>query len=42
MTFSRITLTAALSGALGVAALTASAEELSVATFLPPQHHTNT
>lgn len=42
MTFSRIMLATALSGALSVAAQTASAEELSVATFLPPQHHTNT
>ncbi|KPA21775.1 Sialic acid-binding periplasmic protein SiaP precursor [Shimia sp. SK013] len=42
MKFSRITMAAALAVGLGVSAQTASSEELTVATFLPPQHHTNT
>ncbi len=42
MKFSRFTLSAALAIGLGVSAQTATSEELSVATFLPPQHHTNT
>ncbi len=32
----------ALATSFGVTALSANAEELSVATFVPPQHHTNT
>ncbi|PSL19735.1 TRAP transporter substrate-binding protein [Shimia abyssi] len=42
MTFSRFTLTAALAVGLGISTQAVTAEELSVATFLPPQHHTNT
>lgn len=42
MAFSRITLSIALASALGFSAHTATGEELSVATFVPPQHHTNT
>jgi TRAP-type C4-dicarboxylate transport system substrate-binding protein len=42
MNFSRFTLTAAFAVGLGFSAQTATSEELSVATFLPPQHHTNT
>ncbi|WP_168797908.1 TRAP transporter substrate-binding protein [Pacificoceanicola onchidii] len=42
MSFTRLSLAAALASALGFGAQTAAAEELSVATFLPPQHHTNT
>ena len=38
----RFGLKLALSGSLGVFAQTATSEELSVATFLPPQHHSNT
>lgn len=42
MAFGRISLTMALASALAVSAQTAIGEELSVATFVPPQHHTNT
>ncbi len=42
MSNTRLGLVMALATALGVSAHTASAEELSVATFVPPQHHTNT
>lgn len=42
MKFTRFSAGLALSAALGVVANSASAEELSVATFVPPQHHTNT
>lgn len=39
---SRLGLGFALSASLGIFAQTATSEELSVATFLPPQHHSNT
>lgn len=42
MNFRQISLGVTLSAALGLFAQTAFSEELSVATFLPPQHHTNT
>ncbi|MEM9854102.1 MAG: TRAP transporter substrate-binding protein [Pseudomonadota bacterium] len=42
MTLSRLGLSAALAFAMSVAAPAASAEELTVATFVPPQHHSNT
>ena len=42
MKISRITMGAALAIGLGVSAHTATGDELSVATFLPPQRHTNT
>ncbi|MEM8978528.1 MAG: TRAP transporter substrate-binding protein [Pseudomonadota bacterium] len=42
MTFSRITLAAVLASTLGFGGAVASAEQLTVATFVPPQHHTNT
>lgn len=42
MTLTRFSLAIALTAALGLSAQTASSEELSVATFVPPQHHTNT
>ncbi|MEM6478402.1 MAG: TRAP transporter substrate-binding protein [Pseudomonadota bacterium] len=42
MTLSRLGLSAALAFAMSVAAPVASAEELTVATFVPPQHHSNT
>ena len=42
MTFKTFGFGAALSVALGLCAQTAVSEELSVATFVPPQHHTNT
>ena len=42
MAFSRISTVLALTSALGLSALPAAAEELTVATFVPPQHHTNT
>ncbi|MGI3183865.1 TRAP transporter substrate-binding protein [Nioella aestuarii] len=42
MAFTRLTMAAALAASLGISAQTAAAEELSVATFVPPQHHTNT
>lgn len=41
MSFSRIGLAAALASALSFSAQSASSEELSVATFVPPQHHSN-
>lgn len=41
MAFTRLRLTAAFAIGLGLTAPAASAEELSVATFLPPQHHSN-
>lgn len=42
MTITRFSMAVALASALGLCAQTASAEELTVATFVPPQHHTNT
>lgn len=42
MKISRLGLALAFASTLGVAAQPAIAEELSVATFVPPQHHTNT
>lgn len=42
MTFARITSALALAAGITVSALPLSAEELSVATFVPPQHHSNT
>ena len=42
MGFSRLALAVAATAAIGVSAHTATAEELSVATFTPPQHHSNT
>ena len=42
MKFTRFNAGLALSAALGIAAHTASAEELSVATFVPPSHETIT
>lgn len=42
MKVTRFSLAIALSAALGLTAQSAVSEELSVATFLPPQHHTNT
>lgn len=42
MTFSRFTSAFALAAALGLTAQTVHTEELSVATFVPPQHHSNT
>lgn len=42
MTFTRFTLAAATALGLGISVQTVAADELSVATFLPPQHHTNT
>lgn len=42
MTKTSFSLAAALCAVLGSTALSATAEELSVATFVPPQHHTNT
>ena len=42
MAFKRFSLIAALAWALGISAQSAAAEELTVATFVPPQHHTNT
>ena len=41
MSFLRIGLAAALASALSLSAQSASSEELSVATFVPPQHHSN-
>lgn len=41
MTFTRFSLTAALAVGLGLSAQTAISEELTVASFVPPQHHTN-
>ena len=42
MTINRLSLVAALACALGMSAQSVASEELSVATFVPPQHHTNT
>ena len=42
MTKTSFSLAVALCAVLGSTALSATAEELSVATFVPPQHHTNT
>ncbi len=42
MNFKMFSLPAALSIAVGLFGQAAAAEELSVATFVPPQHHTNT
>lgn len=42
MGISKLSLVLALTSALSVSAHTASSEELTVATFVPPQHHTNT
>lgn len=42
MNFSRFTASAILAIGLSFSAQSAISEELSVATFLPPQHHTNT
>ena len=42
MTKARFSLAVAIGAVLGSTALPATAEELSVATFVPPQHHTNT
>ena len=41
MTFSRVGLTTTLALGIGVAAPAALAEQLTVASFVPPQHHTN-
>lgn len=42
MKVTRFGLALTFASTLGVAALPVTAEELSVATFVPPQHHTNT
>ena len=42
MTLTRLGLAMALATSLGFSAQTTVGEELSVATFVPPQHHTNT
>ncbi|SIO07161.1 TRAP transporter substrate-binding protein [Vannielia litorea] len=42
MTFARLTSALALAAGLAASAVPLSAEELSVATFVPPQHHSNT
>ena len=42
MTLTRLGLAMALATSLGFSAQTTVGEELSVATFAPPQHHTNT
>lgn len=42
MAFTRFCSIAALASGLCISAQTAAAEELTVATFVPPQHHTNT
>ena len=42
MTLTRLGLAMALATSLGFSAQTSVGEELSVATFVPPQHHTNT
>ncbi len=42
MTLNRITLAMALTAAIGISAQSVAAEELSVATFVPPNHETNT
>ena len=41
MTITRLGLVVALASTLGLTAQSAAGEELSVATFVPPQHHTN-
>ena len=42
MKFTRISLALVLTSALGLSTQSAIGEELTVATFVPPQHHTNT
>ena len=42
MATTRFSLIFALASVLGLSAQSAAAEELTVATFVPPQHHTNT
>ena len=42
MTKTRFSVAAAVCAVLGLTAQSTTAEELSVATFVPPQHHTNT
>lgn len=42
MAKARFTMVLALASAFGIFAQTANSEELTVATFVPPQHHTNT
>ena len=42
MTKTSFSLVAAICAVLGLTARSATAEELSVAAFVPPQHHTNT
>ena len=42
MKFTRISLVLVLTTALGLTTQPAASEELTVATFVPPQHHTNT
>lgn len=42
MAFPRFFSIAAVAAALGISAQSVAAEELTVATFVPPQHHTNT
>lgn len=42
MAFTRFGLIAAFAIGFGISAQTANSEELTVATFVPPQHHTNT
>lgn len=42
MTKTIFSLVAAICAVLGLTARSATAEELSVATYVPPQHHTNT
>lgn len=42
MNISRFGMAFTVAATLGLSAQTASSEELSVATFVPPQHHTNT
>lgn len=42
MSFTRLSLAFAVATSLGLSAQTAIGEELSVATFVPPQHHSNT
>ncbi|MDE0112513.1 MAG: ABC transporter substrate-binding protein, partial [Albidovulum sp.] len=41
MSITRLGLVAALATAIGFTAQSTAGEELSVATFVPPQHHTN-
>lgn len=42
MKFTRLSVALSLAAALGLSTQSALGEELSVATFVPPQHHTNT